>query len=213
MAEQEILNNIIINKTIKSLEKHFFEVAFVNSKEEAILELEKVIDKNSVIGFGGSRTLEEIDFFRKFNIKDYPNLLDRNNPNLTPDKKNEIQKKAILSDFFISSVNALSTTGEIVLIDKWGNRCGPMVYGPKKKIFIVGKNKIVPTLEDALKRTSDSAAVLNNIRFDTKNPCTKAGFCQNCESENRICGVTVLLHRSFPPKSILVILVNENLGF
>jgi L-lactate utilization protein LutC len=213
MMEIDILNNIIINKTIKSLEKHFFEVKFVNSKEEALLELEKIIDKKSIIGFGGSRTLEEIDFFQKFNIKDYPNLLDRNNQNLTPEKKNEVQKKAILSDYFISSVNAVSSTGELVLIDKWGNRCGPMTYGPEKKIFIVGRNKIVPTLENAIDRASNKAAVLNNIRFDTKNPCTKTGACQNCESENRICGVTTLIHRCFPAKSILIILVNEDLGF
>ena len=212
MVEKDLLDNIIINKTIRSLENHFFEVIFVNNKEEAISSLEKIIDKKAAIGFGGSRTLEEIGFFTKFNTKSYPNFLDRNSIS-DQEKKYELQKKAFQADFFISSANAVSSTGELVLIDKWGNRCGPMTYGPKKRIFIIGKNKIEKTLEDAINRASNKAGVLNNIRFDTKNPCTKAGYCQNCESENRICGVTTLIHRSMPAKSILVILINQDFGF
>ena len=95
----------------------------------------------------------------------------------------------------------------------WGNRCGAMTYGPKKKIFIVGRNKITHDLPSAIQRAKDTASVLNNIRFNGNNPCTVSGKCMDCNSKDRICSVTTIIHRCQPPKSILVMLINEDLGF
>lgn len=203
----------ILEKTKISLEKHNFEVINTKNKEEALEKLKEIINKDSIIGFGGSKSLEEIGFFEYFNTSNYPNLIDRNKPDISPEIKNELQKKALTSDFFLSSANGVSRTGELVLIDKWGNRNGAMTFGPKKRIFIIGKNKIKKNLEKAIKRAQDKAGVLNNIRFDTKNPCTKSGKCEDCESTERICCITTIIHRCQPPKSIIVVLVNENLGF
>ena len=203
----------IIKNTIKSLEKHNCEVIYTDNKEEALNKLKELIDKKSTIGFGGSKSLEEIGFFEYFNTANYPNLIDRNKPDISPEEKSKLQKKALTADFFLSSANGVSQTGELVLIDKWGNRNGAMTFGPNKRIFVIGKNKIKKNLKKAIKRAQDKAAVLNNIRFNTKNPCTKSGKCKDCNSIERICSVTTIINRCQPPKSILVIIVNENLGF
>ncbi|OHD40294.1 MAG: hypothetical protein A2086_03670 [Spirochaetes bacterium GWD1_27_9] len=212
MTEQETFYNILIQKTIASLTKNFFEVILVNNKEEAMAHLLNLFDKNSVIGTGGSRTLDEIGFFEKITTKDYPNFLDRKK-DLTPEQKSVMQRKALTADFFVSSANGLTKTGELVLLDKWGNRNGAMTYGPIKRVFVIGRNKICPDLQSAIDRTKNKAAVINNIRFDTKTPCTIQGECVDCNSPSRICGVTTIISRCQPPKSILVILVNEDLGF
>ena len=213
MQEQKDLDKIIIDKTINSLKKNHFEVILCSDKKEIIKKLSKIIGKNDIIGYGGSRTLEEIGFFDIFTKTNYPNLLDRKKPDITPEEKKDVQAKALTSDVFLSSANAISQSGELVLIDKWGNRCAPMTYGPKKRIFIAGKNKITKDLSSAIDRAKNTASVLNNIRFETNNPCTKKGECLDCNSENRLCGVTTILHRSFPERSVLVIIVDENLGF
>lgn len=213
MKQINQIDEPIINKTIESLENHFFEVVYCNNKKEALNKLEKLINKNSTIGYGGSKTLEEIGFFEKFTIHNYPNLIDRKKSDNTPEKKKELQNKALTSDFFLSSANAVSQTGELVLIDKWGNRNAGMTYGPKKRIIIIGKNKIEPDLQSALNRAKNKASVLNNKRFDTKNPCTVTGICMNCNTSKRLCSVTTIIHRNQPPKSTLIILINEKLGF
>jgi len=59
----------------------------------------------------------------------------------------------------------------------------------------------------------NKAAVLNNIRFNTKNPCVEAGKCCNCKNEESLCSVTTIISKSQPPKSIIVFLINEELGF
>jgi hypothetical protein len=213
MSEKEKYNDLILEKTVNSLKNSFFDVLRFKNKNEALDHLISLIKNDSVIGFGGSATLEEIGFFEVFTSDKYPNLLDRRKPGLSPEKKLEIQRACLTADFYLCSVNALSQSGEIVMIDKWGNRSGAMTFGPKKRIFIAGVNKIEPDLEHAIYRAKNTSAVLNNIRFDTKNPCTKNGKCMDCGSTDRLCSVTTIIHRCQPPGSILVMLIEEELGF
>lgn len=183
MIENEKYNNIIINNTIASLRDNNFDAFYLPTKKDILEKLTLLIKKNDIIGFGGSRTLEQIGFFDEFKSEKYPNLINRNVPDLTDEKKRELQLKALSSDIFLCSANAISQSGELVMIDKYGNRNAGITYGPKKRIIIAGMNKITPDLESAIKRTKNKASILNNIRFDTKNPCTVTGKCMDCSSE------------------------------
>ncbi len=213
MNEYAEYKNILIQRTIKSLEKNFFDVVFLKDKLEVLSYLAELIPSDSIVGYGGSRSLEEVGFFEHFTKEHYPNLLDRRSEGLTQDQKRALQISALSSDFFLCSVNALSMEGDLVFIDKWGNRNAAMTFGPKNRIVVVGKNKIEKTLSDALSRAQNVAAVLNNIRFNTKNPCSVQGHCVNCSSPDRLCSVTTIINRCAPSKSIKVIIVDENLGF
>ena len=213
MNEKSSLKDIIVTKTAAALRKNFFQVYIAETAKDALDYLEKTIPLDSSIGFGGSRTLEEIGFFDKFTKQKYPNLFDRNDKALSAEQKRLLQINALGADFFVSSCNAMTKTGELIFIDMWGNRCGGMTYGPKTRIVVASWNKITDDLLSALDRQKNTASVLNNIRFDTKNPCTVSGECSDCSSENRICGVTTVLHRSFPKESVHVIIVKEVLGF
>ncbi len=213
MNEKSSLKDIIIAKTAAALRKNFFTVHIAETAKDALDYLEKTIPCNSSIGFGGSRTLEEIGFFDLFTKQKYPNMFDRNDKTLSPEQKRLLQLNALGADFFVSSCNALSKTGELTFIDMWGNRCGGITYGPKTRIIVTSWNKITADLTSALNRQKNTASVLNNIRFDTENPCTVTGECSDCSSENRICGVTTVLHRSFPKESVHVVIVKEELGF
>ncbi len=212
-SEEKQLFSIKLKNTALSLEKNCFEAVILESGGDAIQYLKKIIHKDSSIGFGGSMTLKEIGFFEEFNKGSYPNLLDRNDPSLSQAEKTDILKKSLTADFFISSANAVSQTGEFVLIDKYGNRNAGITFGPSKRIIIAGRNKIEPDVNSALSRAQNKAAVLNNIRFDTKNPCTESGECMDCSSKDRLCNITTIIHYCQPAKSTLVMLINEDLGF
>ena len=171
--------NILLNIAAGKFAKKGFQVETFETSEEAVNWLKGEIKTTDVIGFGGSKTLEQIGFFKNFTKADYPNLLDRNAPNLAFDDKVDIWRKALTADVFLCSANGVSISGELILIDKNGNRNAAATFGPKKRIFVIGWNKLQRDFNAAMEYAKNVAAVQNNLRFQTDNPCTKAGKCLN----------------------------------
>jgi L-lactate utilization protein LutB len=214
MTEENLkLHKLLVDVTKKNLTKNGFEVISADSGIEALEVLKKIIHKEASIGFGGSRTLEQIGFHSFFTMKEYPNLLDRNDPDISADTQISIQKRSLTADFFVCSANSITSDGQLILIDYNGNRNAGATYGPGKRIFVVGWNKIATSLENGLNRASNTAAVLNNIRFNMKNPCTTVGYCVNCDSKDKLCRVKTIISRCEPINSAIVLLINEDLGF
>ena len=128
------------------------------------------------------------------------------------------RKKARLaatrSEIYISSVNAISESGEIVNIDRVGNRVAGISFGPEKVYFLVGINKITPDLDSAIYRARNVAAPLNAKRLKLKTPCAKkADKCYDCKSPDRICcNMSIFLHKPIG-REYEVVLINEPLGY
>lgn len=213
MKEKIQLDGILLENTMAALRKKNYEVACMDTCQDTLTYLTTIIPREASIGVGGSRTLDQIGFFGTFHRQAYPNFIDRYETGIPAETKRDREILALGADVFVSSCNAISQTGELVLIDGGGNRCGGMTFGPKKRIVVAGVNKIALDLAAALSQAQNRAAVMNNLRFDTGNPCTATGRCMNCASTNRICNVTTILHRAIPAESVLVLLVREDLGF
>jgi L-lactate utilization protein LutB len=211
--EQIKFNNGLIEKAGKVFEKNGFDVLIADNRNDALEILKKKISIKSSIGTGGSRTLEQIGFFDYFTKERYPDFLDRQTPDQPPEVEREIQRRILTADYFLCSANAVTTEGHLILIDYTGNRNAAATYGPNQRIFVVGQNKITTSLEKGMERASNIAAVLNNIRFNTSNPCVAAGRCVQCERENKLCRITTILSRCQPAGTGTVLLVREDLGF
>jgi hypothetical protein len=93
-----------------------------------------------------------------------------------------------------------------------GNRAGAINFGPKNVIILVGRNKVVPDLEDAMMRIKNYAAPTNAMRLNMKTPCVKTSICEECRSLERICNVWTITEKSFPKGRIKIVLINEDLG-
>ena len=81
-------------------------------------------------------------------------------------------------------------------------------------VFVIGRNKLAPTLADAIHRARNVAAPINAKAHSYKTPCAFDGKCHDCKSSDRICRATVIHHKK--PKSQLrgvVVLIDEDLGF
>lgn len=129
-------------------------------------------------------------------------------------------RSTLLSDIFIIGANAITLKGQIVSTDGTGNRVGGMIFGPRKVIIIVGRNKICKDVDDAIKRNRNVAAPLNYFRHNNKhhgrfdNPCMKLGYCVDCNSPRRACLKTVIIDgemEGYKDRTHLI-LVNEDLG-
>ena len=117
---------------------------------------------------------------------------------------------------YISSANGVAETGELVNIDGTGNRVAATLYGPEKVYFIVGINKLTPTLEAAIWRARNIASPLNAKRLGRKTPCALSEVmkCYDCQSPERICrGMTIHMGPMKGVGETIVVLIDEELGY
>jgi len=137
------------------------------------------------------------------------------------DKYVEIMRQTLLSDVLLIGANAITMEGEIVSIDGSGNRVSGMIFGPKKVIIIVGRNKIVKNVESALDKIHNYTAPVNYIRHDLKHhnryddlPCVKNGICINCSHPRSACMNIVIVRGAveYNKDRIHLIIVNKDLG-
>jgi hypothetical protein len=124
----------------------------------------------------------------------------------------ELSRKALTSDVFVASTNALTEDGKLLNVDATGNRVAAMFFGPKKVIIVAGVNKIVKDIDAAEKRVREWAAPQNAKRLNRKTPCAETGVCADCRSPQRICNIYVTLAKRPSRTEVVVILVGENLG-
>ena len=124
----------------------------------------------------------------------------------------ERRRQALLVDLFITGTNAITEIGQLVNLDMIGNRIGALTFGPKWVIILVGRNKLVANLDEAMYRIKNYVAPANSMRLDKKTPCAKTSYCEECKSPDRICNTWTITEKSFPKGRVKVVLINEDLG-
>lgn len=210
--EQKKYIQIIIEKTMENFKKRNFDVYHFENGQEATNFFFEKLDKNMVIGYGGSRTLTQLKIIEKLRNEGYK-LNDRNNESNTPEIRAKLERDNFFADIFIASANAISMEGQIVSIDLWGNRVCATSFGPKFVYLFIGYNKIVPDLNSAIFRAKNVAAPMNAIRFNKNTPCTKTGKCMDCYSTDRICATMTIVDWCQPKDRIKLLFIEEELGF
>ena len=192
----------------QNLEARGFRVSVFATAAEAADYLDSAIDNTSV-GFGGSVTLEQMGLYERLERHDRVNWHWRP----TVDGA-DARQAAMTAEHYITSVNGLAETGELINIDGTGNRVASTLYGHKKVWFVVGRNKLAPTYEEALWRARNIAAPKNAQRLKRKTPCAvKADHCYDCKSPERICRGLVVLWEAICSMEMEVVLVDEALGY
>lgn len=201
-----------MERTAEALRKNNMFCECADSKEEALEIISELIEENATVAVGGSMTLFEtgvIDMLRDGSYQ----FLDRYEKNLTKEDMKDIFVKSFSADVYVTSSNAVTEKGELYNVDGNGNRVAAMIYGPESVIVVAGYNKIVKDIDAAKQRVEEIAAPANCVRLGMGTPCTEAGKCCHCSSENKICADTVIMGRQRIKDRIKVILVGEELGY
>ncbi len=192
-------------KVKKKLESRGFSVKTFSTAAEAAAYLNEAIDGTSV-GIGGSMTVQQMGLHEM--------LAAHNEVHWHWTDGSEARVKSAHANVYITSANGLAETGEIINIDGAGNRVASTLYGHRKVYFIIGKNKLAPTYDEALWRARNVAAPKNAQRKQMKTPCAAKGDrCYDCKSPDRICRGLVVLWGPSMGMETEVILVNEELGY
>lgn len=205
---------IDIEKTIKALERNKFVVHYFETSAEAVTYLKNRI-QNKCVAIGDSHTLLEIgvhDALSEVN----EDITDIQRP-LPGESFRDTALRTMGRDVFLTSVNALSQTGEMVNIDGTGNRVAASLFGSQEVFFVLGVNKITPDLASAIYRARNVAAPLNSKKNkkSSLNPCaTLDEKCYDCGSPDRICNALTIYYKKMRNMQTMeVIIINEVLGF
>lgn len=200
----------------ETLTENNFEVFVAQNTDEAkSIVLEKIIPEIAPksVSWGGSLTFVATGLYDILKNNNDLSVLDTYDKTLSPEESLERRRQSLLVDLFITGSNAVTESGQLVNLDMFGNRVGALTFGPKNVIILVGRNKIVPDLDEAMFRIKNYAAPVNTMRLDKKTPCAKTSFCEDCKSPDRICNTWTITEKSFPKKRVRIILINKDLGF
>jgi hypothetical protein len=215
----------VIEKTLSSLRSRHINGVFAPTHEEANQKILALIPQDATVAIGDSTTMRQLGILSA--------LRKRGSRILNPfELKGEqvgieefrtqnakLRQEATLSDVFLTGTNALTQDGRLVNLDATGNRVAGMFWGHPLSLLIVGKNKIVKDLDEALERIRKVIAPAHfRIRSGElggrkrETPCVATGKCADCRSEDRGCNVFTIIEGKPTQTNLNVILVDQDLG-
>jgi L-lactate utilization protein LutB len=193
----------LVEKTVQEIGKRGIKVIVAGDGAEALSLLKKLIPPGSEVMNGSSTTLIEIGYEEL--IATNPSGWDLVHQRITAENeaklRAELRRKSVAADYFISGANAIAGTGEILGCDASGSRVGAWPFAAGHLILVVGINKIVPTLEDALDRIRSYAFRLENAR------------ARRAYGTPSVIGKCVILAHEKDEGRITLVLVKEALGY
>jgi len=88
-----------------------------------------------------------------------------------------------------------------------------MLFGHETVYYVIGRNKLAPTYEEAVWRARNVAAPRRAQQMGRKTPCAiKADRCYDCKSPDRVCRGMTTLWAPMTGMSAEVLLIDEELG-
>lgn len=207
MDYTQVASDEAIAATVAGLMGRNFIPTVVATKDEALAKIKELIPQGASVMNGSSRTLEQVGFveYLKAGQHGWNNLHEGILAEKDPAKQAVLRKQAVVSDYYLGSVHALSQTGEMLIASATGSQLPHVVYSSPNLVLVVSAKKIVPTLADAYQRLMQHVVPLEDARMkqvygpDSGTAVNKV-FAYHAES-------------SFTGRNVHVVLVKEDLGF
>jgi len=192
-----------VAETAEAIARRGIAVVRAKNGKIALEILKDLIPPKADVMHGSSTTLVEIGYEAYVNSdqsrwKDIHRAIIAENDE---EKRRALRRKSVTADYFVSGVNAIAQSGEIVACDRSGSRVGAWPYAAAHLILVSGTNKLAPTLDDALRRVWEYAYPLENVRakraYGVPSQIGKCVILANEEIEGRV----------------TLILIDESLGY
>jgi hypothetical protein len=183
-----------IERTFSALQERGVRPLFVADRRAALAKILELIPQGAGVAHGHSTTLEEIGLVAALSRPDSPYRYLNTEWQAEDDPVRRKRLRARLSlesDYYLGSVQAICETG---------SRQAFYVYGPPYVIWVAGTNKLVPTLDEGLRRVYGVALPQEDERIKV------AGGQGSSISK-------LVIYEHEDPGRITLILVGEPLGF
>lgn len=76
----------------------------------------------------------------------------------------QIRRMRSAPEFVVGSVHAVTESGQVVIASQTGSQLAPYVYGAGRVIWVVGTQKVVTDLSEAMRRIEEHALPLEDAR-------------------------------------------------
>ncbi|CVK34425.1 lactate utilization protein [Methanoculleus bourgensis] len=198
-----IPDDATIRKTVAAIEARNMRVILAETAGDALQAVMDLIPEGAEVMNGTSTTLVEIGFDRVLEEnpkgwRDYHAIVTAENDEK---KRHALRRKSVAADYFLSGVQAIAESGEVVGCDKTGSRTGAWPHAAAHLILVSGANKVVPTLDDALRRCREYALPLEDQR------------ARRVYGTPSAIGKYVILAEEVSEGRITLVLVRERLGY
>src|ERR1700704_285120 len=187
--------------TVVALEEHGFSVEVVDDLDAAREVVLARIPKGSSVMTNTSVTLQEAGIAAAVN--EGGRYESARNKMMALDFSTQLQEmKAIAGqpDFALGSVHAVTRDGALVIASASGSQLASYAWGAANIIFVVGAQKLVPTLDAARERIFRHSLKLEDAR-------AYAAYGQNSSV-----GKILEIHQELPGR-IHVVLIRQSVGF
>jgi len=191
-----------IKNIIEALRARGFEAEFVSDRKAALEKVRSLLPDGARVMTGGSKTLEEIGFTPLLMSGDHPwvNLKSKIMAENDREKQFALRREAVFADYFLRSVHAVTSSGQLVAGSATGSQLAAYAYGGRNLILVVGTQKIVEDLDEALRRLREHSVPLEDRRMKSMGaPGTYLS--------------KIFIYEREAQRNVHVILVNEKLGF
>ena len=196
----------VVAKTVEAIKaKKGFEVMTVENESEALEKIKTLIPKGASVMNGASVTLEQIGFvdYLKDGDHGWKNLHAEVLTEQDPAKQKIKRRQATVSDVHLSSVHAVTEEGDLIIASNTASQLPSVTFNAQNLIFVIGTQKIVPTLDEGMKRLEQYVVPLENEHMQQK-------YGVNTQLSK------IIIFKKESPMSdrkITVIFVNKVLGF
>lgn len=195
---------------IENLKNNGFDAVEVATKAEALEVATSFIFDGCKVGIGGSVSTQEIGLLDYLAKRENITFINQYEAGISMEENVERRRNSLLSDVYFCGCNAITEGGFLVNIDGSGNRVAAMIYGPKKVVMIVGKNKIVKDFEAADARMNAIAIPKNIERLELR--AKEFGKERKFAVKDIARKFSVIQSEDIPGR-ITIVLVNEDLGY
>lgn len=207
MAYDTLAAKAVIEKTAQAVkERGFEEVVVVENAAAALAKIKELIPAGASVMNGASETLEQIGYSAYIASDKHPwkDLHAVVRAEDDPIKRAELRRKAITADFYLGSVHALVENGEFVVASQTGSQLPHLVFTSPNLILVVGAQKIVKDLAQAMDRLESYVIPLEEANMQRRyNGHTSISKLLIFKKE----------HLGMSTRKLRMIIVNEKLGF
>lgn len=201
----------LLKQAVEGMRKNGFEVVEVRTAAEACDYLLGRIAAGTSVGVGGSVSVRDtgvLTALAKKGCKVYTSW------GAKPEDVPMIRENSRRADVYLSSANAVTRTGKLVLVDGIGNRVGAVCDGPRDVYFVVSHSKVVDGgINTAVARIKKTACPQNTRRLGIDTPCARTGNCGGDACQDSICRLTLAVDRVPKNRRMTVVFVEEALGY
>lgn len=185
-----------IQAVARSLEGSNFEVFIVDTGEAARAKVFEIVPEGAEVYSAKSKTLEDIGVVSEFESGRFDSVRARYMKMDRATQGREISKLMSAPEYMVGSVNALTDAGELITTSYSGSQIGPYAASAGRVILVVGSQKIVPNLDEGLRRMREHAFPYEDQRLrEQLGVPTKATKILIHSAEGRAGRTTVIIVR------------------